>query len=205
MTATPRLHRAAAAGAPANARATARGSAPAARAALLLLLALVLPSARAHAAPQDSPGSGAGESSLPSRFEVADEARGELHALWESSAGVKQERVACLAGRAEGSVWRLTAIEPLASGRGDSLNVSAGASLAACAPPRFLGTVHTHVALRDGVHPYATFSGADRGVMRLWSERWMRRGVFCVLYSDRDAHCEMDGGFLAGPETRLSY
>jgi hypothetical protein len=53
--------------------------------------------------------------------------------------------------------------------------------------------VHTHVALYDGAHPYARFSGADRGVNRLWWRRWDAEGMFCVLYSPTDAYCEIDG------------
>ena len=29
--------------------------------------------------------------------------------------------------------------------------------------------------------------------MRQWYERWHADGVFCVVYSRRDAHCEADG------------
>jgi hypothetical protein len=30
-------------------------------------------------------------------------------------------------------------------------------------------------------------------VMRQWYARWDADGVFCVVYSARDAHCEADG------------
>jgi hypothetical protein len=49
------------------------------------------------------------------------------------------------------------------------------------------------VALYDGQRPYARFSGADRGVNRLWWWRWSSEGMFCVLYSATDAYCEIDG------------
>ncbi|MBA3444523.1 MAG: hypothetical protein H0T58_06685 [Gemmatimonadales bacterium] len=29
--------------------------------------------------------------------------------------------------------------------------------------------------------------------MRLWYDRWHSDGVFCLVYSDRQAHCEADG------------
>ena len=124
--------------------------------------------------------------------------------MWRTSTGAKQELVACLGGYVTDGVWYLSAVEPLAAAA-DSLGVSAGTSIAQCGPPRWLGTVHTHVALRDGVSPYPTFSGADRGVMQLWAQQWRRPGIFCVLYSDRDAHCVADRVLVAGPGTRLQY
>ena len=33
----------------------------------------------------------------------------------------------------------------------------------------------------------------DRTAMRLWYDRWHSDGVFCLIYSSRDAHCEADG------------
>jgi hypothetical protein len=73
--------------------------------------------------------------------------------------------------------------------RADSLGAGAAASIELCRPPQWFGTAHTHVARYDGVRPYPDFSGADRGVMRLWWKRWRVGGTFCVLYSGRDAHC----------------
>jgi hypothetical protein len=29
--------------------------------------------------------------------------------------------------------------------------------------------------------------------MRLWYDRWHADGVFCLIYSQHDAHCEADG------------
>ena len=53
--------------------------------------------------------------------------------------------------------------------------------------------MHTHVALYTADLPSKRFSAQDRGVMRQWYERWQADGVFCLVYSARDAHCEADG------------
>ena len=128
----------------------------------------------------------------PRAFRFEPDAQTELRRLWVASSGAKAERVACLAGQIRHDTVRVTRILPL-DGRADSLGVSAGPSLETCAPPRWQGTVHTHVALRDGVRPYSRFSGADRGVNRLWWRRWNAEGMFCVLYSPTGAYCEIDG------------
>ena len=64
--------------------------------------------------------------------------------------------------------------------------------------------MHTHVALRDGLRPYSLFSGADRGVMMLWWHRWQVDGVFCLLYSENDVICEIEGpeGAVLFPRSR---
>lgn len=88
------------------------------------------------------------------------------------------------------------------------MGVAASVSIERCGPPDWFGTAHTHIALRDGHRPYATFSGADRGVMGFWLERWGTDGVFCVLYSAAAAHCEAAGAagsLVAGPGTAASY
>jgi hypothetical protein len=146
-----------------------------------------------------------GASPAPDHFEISSDAREQLGALWQESAEAKEERVACLAASVDRGAWQLTSIEPLPSVYGDSLRVSALPSVARCGPPRWVGTVHTHVALRDGVSPYARFSGSDRGVMMMWWRRWGRLGIFCLLYSEHDAHCEADGQLLAGGGTHVSY
>jgi hypothetical protein len=74
---------------------------------------------------------------------------------------------------------------------GDSLNAPAELSLATCGPPTWIGTVHTHVRSTDDPAPAPRFSGSDRVVMSVWSVRWRSKGAFCVLYSDRGAHCEV--------------
>lgn len=128
----------------------------------------------------------------PLAFRFEPNAQTELRRLWVESAGAKTERVACLAGEIVRDTVRVTRILPL-PGRADSLGVSAKGSLEECGPPVWQGTVHTHVALRTGGEPYARFSGADRGVNRLWWRRWNAEGIFCVLYSVTDAYCEIDG------------
>jgi hypothetical protein len=128
----------------------------------------------------------------PRAFRFEPDAQTELRRMWLASSDAKTERVACLAGEIRRDTVRVTRIRPL-TGWSDSLAASAGQSLDACGPPRWQGTVHTHVALRDGVRPYSRFSGADRGVNRLWWRRWKAEGMFCVLFSATDAYCEIDG------------
>jgi hypothetical protein len=128
----------------------------------------------------------------PLAFRFEPNAQTELRHLWVESTGASSERVACLAGEIVRDTVRITRILPL-MGRADSLGVSAERSLEECGPPRWQGTVHTHVARRSGGEPYARFSGADRGVNRLWWRRWNSEGMFCVLYSATDAYCEIDG------------
>lgn len=128
----------------------------------------------------------------PRAFRFEPGAQVELRTLWTESSGAKTERVACLAGEIVRDTVRVTRIRPL-MGWADSLGVSARQSLEECAPPGWRGTVHTHVALQDGRRPYARFSGADRGVNRLWWRRWNTEGIFCVLYSADGAYCEIDG------------
>ena len=140
----------------------------------------------------------------PSAFRFEPSARPELHQLWEASLGAKAERVACLAGSIDSDTVRISRVLPLEVGASDSLGVSAGASLDTCGPPNWRGTVHTHVALRDGVRPYSFFSGADRGIMMLWWRRWREDGIFCLLYSAEDVICEIEGpqGAVLFPRSR---
>ena len=127
----------------------------------------------------------------PLAFRFEPNAQTELRLLWVESTDARTERVACLAGEIVRDTVRVTRILPL-MGWADSLGVSAEESLEECGPPRWQGTVHTHVATRGG-EPYARFSGADRGVNRLWWRRWHTEGMFCVLFSATDAYCEIDG------------
>jgi hypothetical protein len=133
-----------------------------------------------------------GASRAPRGFRFEPDAQAELRRLWVASSDAKTERVACLAGEIRNDTVRVTRILPL-TGWADSLTASARQSLETCGPPRWQGTVHTHVALRDGTRPYARFSGADRGVNQIWWRRWNADGVFCVLFSASDAYCEIDG------------
>lgn len=141
----------------------------------------------------------------PSAFRFEDNARPELHRLWAASVEAKAERVACLAATIEGDTIQITRVLALNSGRGDSLGISAAASLETCGPPEWHGTVHTHVALQDGQRPYSLFSGADRGVMMLWWRRWNAAGLFCLLYSDKEVICEIEGPRGAVLFPRSSY
>ena len=145
-----------------------------------------------------------GPNPVPSAFRFEPSARPELHQLWEASVSAKAERVACLAGSIDGDTVRISEVLPLEVNASDSLGVSAGASLDTCGPPSWRGTVHTHVALRDGVRPYSLFSGADRGIMMLWWRRWREDGIFCLLYSGEDVICEIEGpqGAVLFPRSR---
>ena len=143
-------------------------------------------------------------SPIPSAFRFEASAQPELHRLWDASSAAKSERVACLAAAIEGDTVRITQVLALEVGRADSLGISAGASLDNCGPPAWRGTVHTHVALRDGRSPYSLFSGADRGVMMLWWQRWKVDGIFCLLYSSNEVICEIEGpgGAVLFPRSR---
>jgi hypothetical protein len=143
-------------------------------------------------------------SSIPRTFRFEDTARSELRTLWEESAQSKTEMVACLAGSIESDTVHITDVLALEAGRSDSLGISAGASLETCGPPVWRGTVHTHVALRDGRQPYSLFSGADRGIMMLWWRRWREDGIFCLLYSAQEVICEIEGprGAVLFPRSR---
>jgi len=125
------------------------------------------------------------------RFET--DARDSLRTLWLVSINAHQERVACIGGERRSGVAYITRVKPLVPSAADSLHISAETSLTQCGGPEWFGTVHTHVAKFQGL-PFVTFSPADRGVMTMWRKRWQDEGVFCVLYSQTEAHCE------AGPE-----
>ena len=142
----------------------------------------------------------------PSRasFQFSTEAASGLRALWEESVRARQERVACLAADIRGDtvfVTRVLRVEPDAA---DSMGISASESVEQCGPPAWKGTVHTHVALYTDHSPSRRFSGQDRTVMRMWYDRWRADGVFCVAYSERDAHCEADG-VVGGVRSRPRY
>ena len=130
---------------------------------------------------------------VPSAFRFELDAASELHRLWEASSQAKAERVACLAATIDSDMVHISRVLPLDPGPADSMGISAGASLDQCGPPEWRGTVHTHVALRDGLRPYSLFSGADRGVMTMWWSRWQVDGVFCLLYSGEEVICEIEG------------
>jgi hypothetical protein len=147
---------------------------------VLALLTLPLASPRAHG---------------PEALALTSEAGQAMHLLWSTSVAARAERVACLASVVDGDTLRITRVEPLTGGA-DSMAVSAEASLETCGPPTWQGTVHTHIALTSNQRPYALFSGADRGIMLMWWRRWNSDGTFCLLYSQDQAHCEIDGSRL---------
>jgi hypothetical protein len=128
----------------------------------------------------------------PDGLAVTAEAATAMRALWSASVAAHTELVACLASTVDGDTLRITRIQPLTAGA-DSLAVSAQSSLETCGPPAWQGTVHTHIALRPDQQPYGLFSGADRGIMLMWWQRWKSDGTFCLLYAQDQAHCEIDG------------
>lgn len=154
------------------------------RAVLTLTLPLLLAAA---ASAQDS---------VPRRasptFRFAPEAGRTLRSLWEASVAAQQERVACLSAEVRHDSVFVVRILPLEVS-GDSTTIASDESIERCGPPAWSGTVHSHVAEYSDGLPSTTFSAQDRGVMRRWYQRWHTDGVFCVVYSRRDAHCEADG------------
>ena len=116
-----------------------------------------------------------------------------LRELWRESAGAKEERVACLASTIQHDTVFVIRAEALPPEDADSMGISATASVERCGPPEWSGTVHTHIALYTDDLPSTKFSAQDRTAMRLWYDRWHADGVFCLLYSREDAHCEADG------------
>ena len=116
-----------------------------------------------------------------------------LRELWRLSLEAREERVACLGGRIEQDTAYVERLKPLTTSAGDSLAVSAEASLEDCNPPEWFGTVHTHVPLSDTDPIYSNFSGADHGVMLTWVGRWRTNGIFCLLFSESGARCQVEG------------
>lgn len=129
-------------------------------------------------------------SSLPA-WRVAPAAEDSLKALWARSIATRREAVACLGGVLGPDTVHVTSALPLGEAPADSLTADAELSLTDCGPPRWIGTAHTHVRSTDGEEPATRFSPSDRTVMSLWSTRWGRQGAFCVLYSEKRAHCEV--------------
>ena len=137
-------------------------------------------------------------------FRFTREAAAVLRELWQSSVAAKEERVACLAGTIRNDTVLITRAKPLPPEAADSLGISATASVDQCGPPAWSGTVHTHIALYTEDQPSTKFSAQDRTAMRLWYDRWHADGVFCLLYSREDAHCEADG-VVGGLRSRPRY
>jgi hypothetical protein len=129
----------------------------------------------------------------PPAFRFARAAGDALASLWATSVAAKAERVACLAASVRDDTVFVSRILPLDPVEADSMGIASEASVERCGPPEWAGTVHTHVAMYTDSLPSTRFSAQDRGVMSRWYERWHADGVFCVVYSARDAHCEADG------------
>ncbi len=146
------------------------------RAALLLLLSFLPAALTAQGLP---------------KWIIAPEAKDSLARLWTESVAANREHVGCLGGDLGADTVRVERVILLEAALGDSLTAPAELSLATCGPPQWIGTVHTHVRSTDDPSPAPRFSGSDRVVMSVWSERWRSKGAFCVLYSDRGAHCEV--------------
>ena len=126
-------------------------------------------------------------------FRFSREAGTALRQLWNASVAAKEERVACLATTIHQDTVLVTRIDPLPPEEADSLGISATSSIERCGPPQWSGTVHSHIALYTEDRPSTRFSAQDRIAMRLWYDRWHADGVFCLIYSADDAHCEADG------------
>jgi hypothetical protein len=126
-------------------------------------------------------------------FRFSREAGAALRDLWMVSLAAREERVACLSSTIRNDTVWVSRIAPLQPEEADSLGISATASVEQCGPPEWSGTVHTHVALYTDDLPSTKFSAQDRVAMRLWYDRWHSDGVFCVVYSRENAHCEADG------------
>ena len=133
------------------------------------------------------------DSSPAPAFLFSSEAGLGLRALWEQSLAAKEERVACLGASVRHDTVFVSRILALVPQEADSMSISSAAAVERCGPPEWAGAVHTHVALYTEDLPSRRFSAQDRGVMRQWYQRWHANGVFCVVYSPRDARCEADG------------
>jgi hypothetical protein len=126
-------------------------------------------------------------------FLFSREAGSALRDLWEASVAAREERVACLASTIRNDTVFVSRVRPLKPEDADSLGISAVASVEECGPPEWSGTVHSHIALYTEDLPSTKFSAQDRIAMRLWYDRWHSDGVFCLIYSRQNAHCEADG------------
>lgn len=130
-------------------------------------------------------------SQSPPSWTFTRPAQDSLAALWSRSLLEQREEVACLGGTVGSDTVRVERALPLRFPRSDSLTADAEHSLDACGRPEWIGTAHTHIRSTDDPSPAPRFSPADRIVMSLWSGRWGGPGAFCVLYSEKAAHCEV--------------
>jgi hypothetical protein len=121
---------------------------------------------------------------------MGPQAKLALQQLGAASLTARREQVACLGGSISPDSVIVNRIK-LLNEPSDSLTASAGLSLATCAPPEWMGTVHSHVRSTDDEAPATRFSPGDRAVMSEWTTRWGGRGAFCLVYSERNMHCEV--------------
>jgi hypothetical protein len=126
-------------------------------------------------------------------FRFSRESGRALQELWRASLAAREERVACLASSIRNDTVFVSKVAALDPEEADSMGISAIASIDRCGPPEWSGTVHSHIALYTDDRPSTRFSAQDRTAMRLWYDRWHADGVFCLIYSEHDAHCEADG------------
>lgn len=151
----------------------------------LVVLLMIAGSAASLAAQQAGPPKPA--------FRFSREAGRALGELWRASLAAREERVACLASSIRNDTVFVSKVAALEPEEADSMGISATASINKCGPPEWSGTVHSHIALYTQDRPSTRFSAQDRTAMRLWYDRWHTDGVFCLIYSEHDAHCEADG------------
>ena len=123
-------------------------------------------------------------------WQLSDAAMAGFKTIWTTSVDERRERVGCMSGSIEGDTVYVARVKLLPHGPSDSLTAAAEISLAECAAPEWIGTVHTHVRSTDSEEPVARFSPGDRAVMSEWARRYEQAGAFCVLYSAKGAHCE---------------
>lgn len=126
-----------------------------------------------------------------SAFVFEAPAKPVLRGIWSTSLLTRREQVACLGGTISGDTVVISRALALPDIDGDSLSAAADISLEACGGPAWIGTAHTHIRATDGEEPPPRFSSGDRAVMSAWSARWGKPGAFCVLYSEKGAHCEV--------------
>ena len=118
------------------------------------------------------------------------EAKPVLQRVWAATLETRLEQVGCLGGEIRADTVLILRALPVAE-YSDSLTASSQVSLATCAPPEWMGTVHSHVRSTDDDAPATRFSAGDRAVMSAWSQRWRARGAFCLIYSAQRMHCEL--------------
>ena len=80
-------------------------------------------------------------------WRLSDAAKGSFREIWNASVAERRERVGCIGGVITRDTVYVVRTRLLTEGEGDSLTASAEQSLAECAAPEWMGTVHTHVAL----------------------------------------------------------